>query len=171
MLNYGFQIIDLDEARTLGLPQGCGFFSELFDEMINEISINKFKANNYGKAPSMTKYEKNISFLNKYFVFKKINKHVNAEQVQLELGEYNEIDEVINKKETYVAVEVAKENVSQEKTYAKVRKLNKKLLLVPATEAIEEIPAPIIEEKKVIKKTAVNKKTDVVKKKKLIIED
>ena len=78
MLNYGFQIIDLDEARSLGLPQGCGFFSELFDEMINEISINKFKASNYGKAPSMTKYEKNISFLNsrRGFLFCYIKKSV-----------------------------------------------------------------------------------------------
>jgi hypothetical protein len=170
MLNYGFQIIDLEEARTIGLPQGCGFFSELFDEMTNEISINKFKANNYGKAPNMTKYEKNISFLNKYFVFKKINKHVNAEQVQLELGEYNEIDQVINKKETYVAVEVARKEVSKEKTYAKVRKLNKKLLLVPATEAIEETTMPVLEKEKVVKKaTAVKKATTV--KKKLRIEE
>ncbi len=165
MLNYGFKIIDLDEAKSLGLPQGCGFFSELFDEMINEISINKYKANNYGKAPYMTKYEKNISFLNKYFVFKKINKHVNAEQVQLELSEYNEIDQLVNKKDTYVAVEVAKEKVIQEQEYAKVKKLNKKLLLVPATEAIEEAPEPIIQEKKPVKKPT------AIKKKKLIIEE
>ena len=171
MLNYGFQIIDLDEARTLGLPQGCGFFSELFDEMTNEISKNKFKASNYGLAPNMTKYEKKISFLNKYFVFKKINKHVNAEQVQLELGEYNEIDDVINKKETYVAVEVAKETVRRNEDYAKVRKLNKKLLLVPGTEAVEEMASdvkvnvPVVEEKKAKKVKATTTK------KKLIIED
>jgi len=165
MLNYGFKIIDLDEAKSLGLPQGCGFFSELFDQMTNEINTNKFKSNNYGKAPNMTKYEKNISFLNKYFVFKKINKHVNAEQVQLEFSEYNEIDEVINKKETYVAVEVAKETVKTNENYAKVKKLNKKLLLVPATEAIEEIPPPIVEGKKTTKKPT------AVKKKKLIIEE
>ena len=165
MLNYGFKIIDSDEAKSLGLPQGCGFFSDLFDEMTNEISINKFKANNYGKAPNMTKYEKNISFLNKYFVFKKINKHVNAEQVQLELGEYNEVDDVVNKKETYIAVEDAKELVKKDNSYAKVRKLNKKLLLVPATEAIDEPPSQIIEKKKT------DKKPTVVKKKKLIIEE
>ena len=169
MLNYGFQIIDLDEAKSLGLPQGCGFFSELFDEMTNEITKNKFKASNYGLAPNMTKYEKKISFLNKYFVFKKINKHVNAEQVQLELGEYNEIDDVINKKETYVAVEVAKEKVELIGKYAKVRKLNKKLLLVPGTEAIEEMTpiasVSVVEEKKV------KKVKPVTIKKKLVIED
>jgi hypothetical protein len=170
MLNYGFQLIDLDEARSLGLPKGCGFFNELFDEMINEISKNKFKASNYGKAPDMTSYEKNISFLNKYFVFKKINKHVNAEQVQLEFGEYNEIDAVVNKNETYVAVETAKTQIEK---YSKVRKLNKKLLLVPGTEAIEEmtsialpIPNVGVQEKQNIKKT---KSTTI--KKKLIIEE
>jgi hypothetical protein len=134
--------------------------------MTNEITKNKFKASSYGLAPNMTKYEKKISFLNKYFVFKKINKHVNAEQVQLELGEYNEIDVVVNKKDTYVAVEVAKEKVEQIEKYAKVRKLNKKLLLVPGTEAIEEMaPVAVAEEKKVkkVKPTTI--------KKKLIIEE
>jgi len=112
----------------------------------------------------MTSFEKKISFLNKYFIFKKINKHVNAEQVQLEFSEYNEIDAVVNKKETYIAVEVAKEKVKQIDTYAKVRKLNKKLLLVPATEAIEEMPQVTIPSEKTIKKT-------LPKKKKLIIEE
>ena len=164
MLNYGFQLIDSDEAKSLGLPNGCGFFSELFDEMTNEISKNKFKASNYGKAPFMTSFEKKISFLNKYFIFKKINKHVNAEQVQLEFSEYNEIDAVVNRKETYVAVEVAKEKVKQIDSYAKVRKLNKKLLLVPATEAIEEMPKVTIPSEKITKKS-------IPKKKKLIIEE
>jgi hypothetical protein len=135
--------------------------------MTNEISKNKFKQSNYGMAPNMTKYEKKISFLNKYFVFKKINKHVNAEQVQLEFGEYNEIDAVVNKKDTYVAVEVGKEKIAQIEKYAKVRKLNKKLLLVPGTEAIEEMqPAVVVEEKKVKKA-----KPATIKKKKLIIEE
>jgi mRNA (guanine-N7-)-methyltransferase len=172
MLNYGFQLIDLDEARSLGLPQGCGFFSELFDEMTNEISKNKFKASNYGKAPDMTQFEKKISFLNKYFVFKKINKHVNAEQVQLELGEYNEIDDVVNKKETYIAVEVAKAKVKQIQTYAKVRKLNKKLLLVPATEAIEEMPSVAKKDvPEVVPSEVKATKKAIIKRKKLVIEE
>jgi mRNA (guanine-N7-)-methyltransferase len=172
MLNYGFKLIDLDEARSLGLPQGCGFFSELFDEMMNEINKNKFKASNYGKAPNMTDYEKKISFLNKYFIFKKINKHVNSELVQLELGEYNEIDDVINKKETAVAVDIGKETVKKIEKYAKVKKLNKKLILVPATEAIEEAS-------ELVKATALAQATESIKKvpvkkvikKKLIIEE
>ena len=44
MLNYGFKIIDVEEAISIGLPQGCGFFSELFDKMTNEIAKNKFKS-------------------------------------------------------------------------------------------------------------------------------
>ena len=121
-------------------------------------------------APYMTKYEKKISFLNKYFVFKKINKHVNAEQVQLELGEYNEIDMVVNKKDTYIAVEVGKAKVEQIEKYAKVRKLNKKLLLVPGTEAIEEMtPVAVATEEKKVKK--VKPTATTTKKKKLVIED
>jgi hypothetical protein len=164
MLNYGFKIIDVEEANSIGLPQGCGFFSELFDKMENEIFKNKFKANDYENAPNMTYFEKKISFLNKFFVFKKINKHVNAEQVQLELSEYNEIDVVINTKDTYAAVDIAKEEIKQSSNYSKIKKLNKKLILVPGTEAIELV--------EVVKAKSVKPpKSAVSKKVKLIIEE
>ena len=160
MLNYGFKIIDVEEAISLGLPQGCGFFSELFDKMTNEIAKNKFKANDYENAPNMRHFEKKISFLNKYFVFKKINKNVNAEQVQLELGEYNEIDVVVNKKDTYVAVNIAKEELEQPENYVKIKKLNKKLLLVPATEALDSEKEKETTKPKTVKKQKIKLKIE-----------
>jgi dTDP-4-amino-4,6-dideoxygalactose transaminase len=39
---YGFKVIDRDEAKELGLPEGSGLFSELFMNMIEEIIKNKF---------------------------------------------------------------------------------------------------------------------------------
>ena len=149
MSAYGFEIITREEAQDLGLPDGSGLFSELFDNMLYEITKNKFKEKDYAKAPSMTSYEKKISFLNRYFIYKKV-RIVNTENVELELGEYQETDAIRNKEETKHAQEVAEEYVK--KTKPKVRKLSKKILLIAATEAIDE-PKVVIEPEKKSKKS------------------
>jgi hypothetical protein len=93
------------------------------------------KANNYGKAPLMTAIEKKISFLNRYFIYKKV-RVINTESIELELGEYEETASLRNKEETNHAIEIAKD--VERKSKPKIRKLSKKLLLVAATEAIDE---------------------------------
>jgi hypothetical protein len=115
----------------------------------------------------MSAFEKKISFLNRYFVYKKI-REVNTEKVELELGEYHESGIIRNERETVKAVNVASEEIRKEKP--KIRKLSKKLLLVAATEAVDEQLPPVVIEKKVRKKKEVVKKTEP-KKKLLIIED
>jgi len=160
MSAYGFELINHEEALDIGLPSGSGLFSVLFLNMLDEISKNKFKEKDYENASIMTTIEKKISFLNRYFVYKKI-RTVNTENVELELGEYQETAMLRDKKETQNAREIAKEEV--QKIKPKVRKLSKKLLLVAATEAIDE--SKEFEEKPKPEKV---KKTN---KKKLIIED
>lgn len=161
MSAYGFELINREEALEFGLPDGSGLFSEMFLNMLDEISKNKFAAKNYEKAPYMTTIEKKISFLNRYFIYKKI-RNVNVDNVELELGEYREtITERINKMETIEAEEIARETIKE--TKPKVRKLSKKLLLVAATEAIDE--PQVIETtkpKKKSKKVTKPKKNDVV---------
>jgi len=132
---YGFKVIDREEAQEMGLPDGSGLFSELFINMLDEIKKNPYKQSLFREAPNMTSFEKKISFLNRYFVFKKI-REVNVEKLQLELGEYEEMIIEKEKEETKHAIVVAKE---QEKTLKpKVKKLSKKILLVAATEAVDE---------------------------------
>ena len=171
MSAYGFEVISREEAKDIGLPDGSGLFSELFLNMLDEISKNKFKAKDYEESPNMTTYEKKISFLNRYFVYKKI-RTVNTEKVQLELGEYEETAALRNKEETEHAQEVAEIEVKKGKP--KVRKLSKKLLLIAATEAIDE-PKVIIEPEpeKTTKKEEKKPKTKKTKtaKKLLIIEE
>jgi len=160
---YGFKIIDREEAKELGLPEGSGLFSELFMNMIDEITKNKFKAKDYEKAPEMSSYEKKISFLNRYFVYKKITE-VNINKIVLELGEYQETEINRNTAETVEAVKIAENEVLKNKP--KIRKLKNKLLLVAATEAIEEqVPATVIEEQ--VPATAIEK--EVEKKPKKIV--
>jgi len=149
---YGFKIIARDEAEELGLPEGSGLFEELFMNIVEEIKKNKYKEKDYENAVNMTVFEKKISFLNRYFVYKKMME-VNTEKVEIELGEYNESEIQRNNAESRHQEDVGKEEQGKEKKIKqKVRKLSKKLLLVPATEAIEEEePKEIVEEKIVIK--------------------
>lgn len=163
MENYGFKLIDREEAQNLGLPEGSGLFSELFLNMLDEISKNKYKANDYGDAPNMTASEKKISFLNRYFVFKKF-RNVDTQKVELDLSDYDVDNVNLNAKETKKAVEVAKKEINRLKP--KIRQLNKKLLLVPATEAVdEEEPKPEVTKEKIKRKKVEKPKI------KLIIED
>ena len=131
--------------------------------MLEEIDKNKFKSKNYGKAPFMTKNEKKISFLNRYFIFKKV-RIVNTETVVLELGEYNETTVLHNSLDTAKAQNVAKEETRALKP--KIRKLSKKLLLVGATDAIDDIvptePVPTQKSKKTTRKKVVQQKTKIV---------
>lgn len=77
--NYGFTLLSAEEAKAMQLPSGSGLFDELFHAMKEEIeqSLRKLE---YGNALQMTIEEKKISFMNRYFVFRKTH-HVNAEKV------------------------------------------------------------------------------------------
>jgi hypothetical protein len=139
--------------------------------MTEEIAKNKFKAKDYEKAPEMTSYEKKISFLNRYFVYKKYTE-VNVNKVILELSEYQETEIQRNNEETKHFVDVAKEE--NKKLTPKIRKLSKKLLLVAATEAVDDNAPVAVIEKKIKKKKEKTEKEPVKSNKKakeLIIED
>jgi len=138
MENYGFKLITRDEAKSLGLPEGSGLFSELYNLLQDEVKRSPFKKNEYGDALEMSPNEKKISFLNRYFAFKKIS-HVNAEKVAMEL-----IDDTVTERKvsraSVVLTPVKKPAKKSEKTLErkKARPLNKKIMLIAASEAIDE---------------------------------
>jgi hypothetical protein len=72
MEDYGFVLVTKDDARHMGLPRADGMFSELFTEMENEIKRNPNRVADYRKAMFMSPEEKRISFVNRYFIFKKV---------------------------------------------------------------------------------------------------
>jgi hypothetical protein len=77
MENYGFELLSHNEAARLNMPVSSGNFSILFTKMLNE------KNTKYGKAHSMSENEKAISFLNRFFIYKKI-RQVDAATVILD---------------------------------------------------------------------------------------
>ena len=72
MENYGFRLVGKEEAQQMGLPNSTGLFSELFDSMKNEIRRRPDLEVDYKDAPFMTAAEQSVSFLNRYFVFRKV---------------------------------------------------------------------------------------------------
>jgi hypothetical protein len=79
MENYGFVLLGREEATQFGFPNGgTGMFDGLYYDMMSEVSRNP--TNKYGTAPEMTEDERFISFLNRYFVFRKV-RHVAAEKI------------------------------------------------------------------------------------------
>ena len=71
MSNYGFTLITKDEAANLQMPNNTGMFSELYEQMKYEIKRNPQSSADYKEAPYMSSTEKSLSFLNRYFIFKK----------------------------------------------------------------------------------------------------
>jgi ubiquinone/menaquinone biosynthesis C-methylase UbiE len=72
LFEYGFEIPTEEEIQKLGLQQPTGLFANLFEEMKRD---TKYKI---GKALELVKdpVQKKISFLNRYFVFKKVRNYI-----------------------------------------------------------------------------------------------
>tara|TARA_Y100000389_G_scaffold205058_1_gene262559 strand:+ start:4089 stop:7418 length:3330 start_codon:yes stop_codon:yes gene_type:complete len=119
--DYGFVLLKQDETKELGLPGSTGLFRELFGAMMQTKKQNK-----YGKARDMTPGQKRISFLNRYFVYKKV-RAVDADKVSLSILGQTLDEEKTLEQESAVAQQAAKEVVASKGKKAK--KIPKKLIL------------------------------------------
>lgn len=89
MEDYGFVLAGFED---IGISN-TGMFKVLYDQMMNEVRRNPELRNDYGKATLMTEQEKTISFMNRYFIFKKthsveaakVAKHLKSEKIEQEL--------------------------------------------------------------------------------------
>ena len=143
MEDYGFVLITQDEANHMNLPNSTGLFDEMFTQMEQEIVMRPNVKPNYRYAPNISVEEKQISFMNRYFVFKKV-RSVDAKQIS-EIIE-KQID-IVNKEDT--------EN-TQEKIPVEVKpiakKTKKKIVLKQfSVEQDEETPSSTISSKPKLK--------------------
>jgi len=72
MEDYGFALVDKDELRQMRLPESAGLFRRLFDNLENDFRKDADLQKDYKTALNMSFQEKTVSFLNRYFVFKKM---------------------------------------------------------------------------------------------------
>lgn len=168
MADYGFRLINKNEARAMGFNDGTGMFYDMFNSMMHEIKRDPSKEAEYKNAPNMTPNEKTISFLNRYFIYKKISNE-NAEQLT-EMFLHKDASEVVNEEietrdivkkikrfesneegevdegEDVVVTAPVPEKKSAKPVKPRVSKLGKKLALVPATETISTVDVSEIED-------------------------
>lgn len=139
MDKYGFTLISREESRHLMLPEGSGMFSELFNSMENEIKKNPKREVDYKDAPLMRDYEKDISFLNRFFVYKKTSTR-NADKLTKVLLNQLPDEELLETEGTMLAREtVAK---AEEILKPKVKKLKQKIKLQGQEQEAEQEQEP-----------------------------
>jgi len=72
MENNGFVLLSETEYKQLNLPDTMGNFEQLYNFMKMEVERTPYLAKKLGSALELSHEEKQISFLNNYFIFKKI---------------------------------------------------------------------------------------------------
>ena len=84
-------MIDGDECKEFGIFTGVDSFQRLFNKMKNDIENREMHVKKIGEALNMTDYEKKVSFLNNYFIFKKV-RNVDASNVfKVQLDKANDV--------------------------------------------------------------------------------
>jgi hypothetical protein len=139
MEDYGFVLASKEEMQRNDLPNNTGLFSDLFSHMQNEVKQNPRKKEDYRSALLMSSEEKRISFMNRYFVFKKV-RNVDAKKMAEIILQQNEMVERIGEENVAEMEEKIKEQTQV--AVPVVRKLKKKLVL----EKFQTIPTPPQEE-------------------------
>ena len=138
-------MITVEDAKQMNLPSGSGMFSDLFNVMNNEIKRNTTRKTKYGKrdeygeAANMTPGEKKISFLNRYFIYKKI-RSVDAEKVSYDLLGVTKSEVVEDEKKDEIVQNIVEEATTDMTT------------TTTATDVSEKTMKPISSKKAVTKK-------------------
>ena len=140
--NYGFVPISKDEAMEMNIPSAIGNFSEMFNKMEEDIKSGFIRRGNIKDALKMKIYEKKISFLNNYFIFKKV-RDVNAKEIAAALiGSQTETEE-----QDIPEIEEGKQALKKIER-PKARKIKRKMKLFTIKKPEEETDTDIVESKK-----------------------
>ena len=95
MNEYGFEEISPEESKQMDtpIPFGSGMFSTLYNIMISSSDSSD------NKSMEMKPYEKNISDLNRYFIFKKIRNVQTSKVSSHHISNSKRVEEVDGKEE------------------------------------------------------------------------
>ena len=156
MENYGFVLPSADEVSALHLPKASGSFSELFNKMENTAKTTKLRLE-VGQALQMSPEEKQISFYNRYFVFKKV-RNVDAEQLTLAALDETKLEEATLAEQSQIAsaaIAQAQKEIGSSTSQPKRRKAPKLLMKTPALPELADTAGqidekPVVEEEPVL---------------------
>jgi hypothetical protein len=136
--NYGFVLLKREDLNTQGrdttVTESTGLFADLFTKMNADIKRNPRLAREFGEGSNMSAGERQISFLNRYFIYKKVRK-VDTENVFLGLtnktmAEEKDEEDVTKRAQEQIAQEV---KIQAQATPVKVKGKTKKMLKLVET--------------------------------------
>jgi hypothetical protein len=91
MEDYGFSLISDEEASNIGMYSGSALFSSFYNNIKSDSNIENDFISQYKNQLNMSEQEKKISFLNRYFIFKK-NRNVDTNKlIKLFVNQSNSI--------------------------------------------------------------------------------
>ena len=137
MENYGFILITSEEAKQLGLPNNTGLFSELFTAMENELRQNPKRKAEYKDAMRMSTAEKSLSFINRYFVFKKTTS-VKAAEIEKQFLKKSSWESTGDEELIGLDSQIEAERKTRPAFTGKIRKLKAKIVLQKYVSQIEK---------------------------------
>jgi len=183
--NYGFVLLNETESKQLGFQASTGLFSDLYNKLITEYMTFNYEMDkniiNYKGIilEQLQNYEKEISFLNRYFVYKKIRNidskkitnnflskinediilqelqkthsetsisdeplttptPLNVQQEQ-ELQQLQQLEQLQQPQQSVQQKSISKPKEPKQTKPPRIKKLNKKIKLIVATEGIDEM--------------------------------
>ncbi|ALH23208.1 mRNA capping enzyme [Chrysochromulina ericina virus CeV-01B] len=110
--NYGFVPLTVDELKSVNFTESIGSFEQLYKQMQSDIKSRKLDQNSVGDAFKMTREERDISFLNNYFIYKKV-RNVDISDIKNALIKSSEAEQVESVKQSLQAAEVVKQTTEQ----------------------------------------------------------
>jgi hypothetical protein len=149
MENYGFVLITKDEARQMGFPNPTGLFDQLYETMKQDIRRDPTIEPNYKDGPFMTMAERSVSFMNRYFIFKKVFTKDAAKQTRLLLSSTDELDFTQNEELRDLEVEIKKHQkvmpairgqIKKLKVRVKLHKMPSEMFSLPSESPLELEP-------------------------------
>ena len=124
MISYGFSLLTPEECTNIGMKQSIGSFSLLYNDMLEKIKRRRHLQKKYGEATNMSEQEKDISFLNNYFIFKKTNKVADDNVFNV-----NTITSVRETKQQKLSREMIKKIMAERIQKVFIKKFHKKIII------------------------------------------
>jgi len=144
MEDYGFVLSTKEEAQNMNLLDGTGMFEDMFHSMELEVKINPRRKSDYRKAVYMSSEEQTISFLNRYFVFKKV-RSVDVKKMSNIILKQTVMAEKFGEENMMELEKSIKKKTIKNKDVVIVRKIKNKKIVLKTFVPISET-SPIIEE-------------------------
>ena len=148
MDQYGFTLVTNEQAEKMELPAGSAMFETLYNTMRVEMRGKYIQKEEYGAASEMSIEEQQISFLNRYFVFKKTHT-VNTENLYKIIRNRSTI-RISEEQEGEEGSKESKESKESKSTIVKSKKLKQKIVIEncevesPKQSVEEEKPKEVI---------------------------